>query len=131
MPTGQEYWGVVTTKEGAPGINGGLMKRNMPGQPFTNYIGVDSIDAMNQTIVANGGVVVLPKMEIGPGMGWISAFTDPEHNLLGLHQAPPGMAAPPKKAKRAAKRASPQRGAAKRGAAKRSARKKASKRKRK
>jgi predicted enzyme related to lactoylglutathione lyase len=91
MPPGDEYWGITAKKGAEPGINGGLMKRKMPGQPFTNYIGVKSIDAMHETVQANGGVVVLPKQEIGPNMGWISAFTDPEGNLIGLHQAPAAM----------------------------------------
>src|SRR5262245_52985208 len=43
MPPGHEYWGVETMKKGEPGINGGLMKRVNPGQPFTNYISVTSI----------------------------------------------------------------------------------------
>ena len=97
MPAGDEYFVVTTKKPGEPGIDGGLMKRKMPGQPFTNYISVTSIDAMNQTIQANGGTIVLPKQEIGQGMGWISAFTDPDNNLMGLHQmasAPPANAAP-------------------------------------
>jgi predicted enzyme related to lactoylglutathione lyase len=96
MPPGApEYFSVMTRKKGEPGIDGGLMKRNMPGQPFTNYISVKSIDAINQAVQANGGVVVLPKQEIPGGMGWIAAFKDPENNIIGLHQtAPP----PPKKA---------------------------------
>jgi predicted enzyme related to lactoylglutathione lyase len=105
MPSGQEYFGVTTKKDKEPGINGGLMKRNMPGQPFTNYVTVKSIDAMTQKVQANGGTVVLPKQEIGKGMGWISAFKDPENNIIGLHQMP---VAPPRKAataKKAAKKA--------------------------
>ncbi len=87
MPPGQEYFGVTTRKEGEPGINGGLMKRNMPGQPFTNYVTVKSIDAMTRIVEANGGTIVLPKQGIGEGMGWIAAFKDPENNIIGLHQA--------------------------------------------
>ena len=102
MPAGApEYYGVSTKKKGEPGIDGGLMKRNMPGQPFTNYITVKSIDAMNQAVQANGGIVVLPKQAIGQGMGWISVFKDPENNIIGLHEVPP---APPRKA--SAKKAS-------------------------
>jgi predicted enzyme related to lactoylglutathione lyase len=99
MPPGHEYFGVTTKKDEDPGINGGLMKRNMPGQPFTNYLSVKSIDAMNQRVQANGGTIVLPKQEIGPGMGWISAFKDTENNIIGLHQTPP---VPRKRAKKAA-----------------------------
>ena len=101
MPPGsQEYYSVLTRKKGAPGIDGGLMKRNMPGQPFTNYINVPSIDDMSQVVQANGGTIVLPKQEIGPNMGWISVFKDTENNMIGLHQAPP----PPPPKKRAAKK---------------------------
>ena len=104
MPAGDEYFGITTKKKGEPGIDGGLMKRKMPGQPFTNYIAVKSIDAMNQIVQANGGVVVLPKQEIGKGMGWISAFKDTENNLIGLHEMP--AVRPPKaSAKKAPKKA--------------------------
>ena len=104
MPPGQEYYGITTKKKGEPGIDGGLMQRKMPGQPFTNYITVTSIDAMNQSVQANGGSVVLPKQEIGKGMGWISAFKDPENNIIGLHEM---AATPPRRAsaKRASKKA--------------------------
>lgn len=92
MP-GDEYWIVRTTevdkkmmptKPGA--INGGMMKRKNPQQPFMNYISVQSIDEMCKTIKANGGMVVMPKQEIGQGMGWIAAFKDTEGNIMGLHQ---------------------------------------------
>ena len=93
LPNGEEYWGVRTTqvdkkmmpkKPGA--INGGLMKRKNPGQPFMNYVHVDSIDVMLKTVIKNGGKICLPKQEIGKGMGWIAAFQDTEGNLMGLHQ---------------------------------------------
>ena len=87
MPAGHEYYGVTAKKKGEPGIDGGMMKRNMPGQPFMNYITVKSIDAMHQVVQANGGTIAMPKQEIGVGMGWISAFKDPEGNMIGLHQA--------------------------------------------
>src|SRR5262245_22505301 len=102
MPAGEEYWGVTTMKPGEGGINGGLMARKMPGQPFTNYISVKSIDAMNGKVEANGGTIVMPKTEIAGGMGWISMFKDPENNMIGLHQAPP---MPPKPASKARKKA--------------------------
>ena len=90
MPPGsQEYFSVVTRKKNAPGIDGGMMKRAMPGQPFTNYISVPSIDDTNQVVQAHGGTIVMPKREIGPNMGWISMFKDTENNMIGLHQAPP------------------------------------------
>lgn len=99
MPGDEEYWGVRTvevdpktrmpTEPGA--INGGLMKKKNPGQPFMNYISIDSIDTMLKTVVKNGGKICLPKQEIAQGMGWIAAFQDTEGNLMGLHEAPKGM----------------------------------------
>ncbi len=114
MPPGKEYFGVTTRKKGEPGIDGGMMQRNMPGQPFTNYITVKSIDAMNRVIQANGGTIIMPKQEIGPGMGSISVFRDTENNMLGLAEMGPAAQgatkAParkaPKRAKKAAKKAS-------------------------
>lgn len=90
---GQEYF-MVMAKDGDTGINGGLMKRQMPGQPFTNYVTVDSIDRMLSAVQANGARVALPKQEIGQGMGWIAAFLDPENNLIGLHQVGPAAPRP-------------------------------------
>ncbi|MBS3136684.1 VOC family protein [Candidatus Woesearchaeota archaeon] len=75
---------MMPTKPGA--INGGMMKRKSPGQPFMNYISVESIDNILKEISSNGGKICLPKQEIGKGMGWIAAFQDTEGNLMGLHQ---------------------------------------------
>lgn len=87
MPAGgPEYWGVTTRKDGEDGINGGLMKRNMPGQPFANYVAVKSIDDFLGKIQASGGSVVMPRQEIAPGMGSIAVFKDTEGNMMGLYQ---------------------------------------------
>jgi uncharacterized protein len=85
-PGGPEYYGVTTRKEGEAGINGGLMKRNMPGQPFANYVAVKSIDDFLSKVTANGGSVILPRQEIAPGMGSIAVFKDTEENMMGLYQ---------------------------------------------
>ena len=87
MPSGgPEYFGVTTRKEGEAGINGGLMKRNMPGQPFANYVAVKSIDDFLAKVTANGGTVIMPRQEIAPGMGSIAVFKDTEENMMGLYQ---------------------------------------------
>ena len=114
MPAGGiEYYGVTTRNEGQPGINGGLMKRNMPGQPFANYVAVKSIDEFLAKVTASGGSVILPRQEIAPGMGSIAVFKDTEENMMGLYQpsaqemkkAPAKKKAPKaKKAKKAKKR---------------------------
>ncbi len=71
----------------AGGINGGIIKRQNPGQSFMNYISVDSIDEMSKTIVSNGGTIILPKQEIGKGVGSLAVFKDTEGNIMGLVQS--------------------------------------------
>ncbi len=101
MPPGKEYFGVTAHEKGGPGIDGGLMKRNMPGQPLTFYVSVPSIDEMIGSVQAHGAKIALPKQAIGPDMGWIAAFIDPENNVVGLHQAPPARVAAKKTTKAA------------------------------
>lgn len=87
-PMKMDYFFVETRKKGEEGINGGLMQRKMPDQPFMNYIAVKSVDAALEKVVRAGGTVCLPKVEIGHNMGWIAAFKDTEGNMMGFHQAP-------------------------------------------
>lgn len=68
-----EYWSVITTEVGdddqtpkEPGaINGGLVKRDMPNEPFINYITVGSIDKICNIIEKNGGTIIVPKKAMG------------------------------------------------------------------
>ena len=87
-PWKMNYFLVETKRKGEDGINGGLMQRKNPGQPFMNYISVKSIDDSLQKVQRAGGSVCMPKTEIGQGMGWIAAFQDTEGNLMGFHQTP-------------------------------------------
>ena len=105
-PFKMDYFFVETRKKGEEGINGGLMQRKMPGQPFMNYIAVKSIDASLRKVEAAGGSVCMPKTEIGTGMGWIAAFQDTEGNMMGFHQPPakPAAKAKPKATRKAAKK---------------------------
>ena len=90
---GDPYYGVCTVKSDEKGmpqvpgaINGGLMKRKHPQQPFMNYISVTDMSATLEKLKAHGATIVMPKTEIAQGMGWIAAFKDTENNLVGLHQ---------------------------------------------
>ena len=108
-PWKMQYYLVETRAEGEPGINGGLMLRKDPGQPFMNYLSVDSIDKSCNKVEKAGGTVILPKTEIGPGMGWIAAFKDTEGNIMGFHETapkPPAGKAVRKAVKKAAKKKS-------------------------
>jgi predicted enzyme related to lactoylglutathione lyase len=121
---GEDEYFMVMAKDGENGINGGLMKRKMPGQPFANYVTVDSIDQMLSAANASGARTALPKQEIGGGMGWIAAFLDPENNLIGLHQIGPNAQRPAAAKKAPVAKAAPAAPAAKRApVAKKSGRK--------
>jgi len=90
---GGDYWFVMTTEVGddeltpkEPGaINGGLVKRDKPNEPFLNYITVDSIDKICKIIEKNGGTIVVPKTKMGE-WGWWATFTDTEGNIFGLYE---------------------------------------------
>ena len=91
MPGGMEYWGIQTVPVDdkgmamRPGVNGGMMKRQMPEQKPVNYISVESVDEYSKKAVNLGGQIVVPKMEI-PGMGWWALALDPEGNQIGLFE---------------------------------------------
>jgi len=63
-----EYWTVITGDEKLPGINGGLMKKQNPGQPVANSIDVVNLDAT---------------------VGWLAYFKDPDGNIHGIYQDDP------------------------------------------
>jgi predicted enzyme related to lactoylglutathione lyase len=81
MP-GPEYWLCDTGTEG-PGINGAVMQRQHPQQPWTNYVDVPSVDAALDKATALGGKVALPKTAV-PGVGAFAAIIDPDENICGL-----------------------------------------------
>jgi predicted enzyme related to lactoylglutathione lyase len=79
---GPEYW-LCKTGDGSPGIDGAVMQRQNAGQPWMNYVEVESADASLATATKLGGQVALPKMAVGD-MGWVAAFIDPQGNICGL-----------------------------------------------
>jgi hypothetical protein len=82
-----DYW-LVETKDGDTGINGGLMPRRNPGQPFHELHPGRLHRRRYGKCRRRRRPVALPKTEIGPGWGFIAAFKDTEGNLLGFHQSP-------------------------------------------
>jgi len=79
-----EYWMVSTGAEGAPGINGGMMKRGNV-TTTTNTIGVDSVDASVAAVTKAGGKLIMAKTAI-PGVGYFAYCEDTEGNLFGVMQ---------------------------------------------
>ena len=81
-----DYW-MVKTGDG-PGIDGGLARRDHPGQSSTNVVSVPSVDEYAKAIVAAGGETTVPKMAV-PGVGWTAYFTDTEGTPFGIIQFDP------------------------------------------
>ena len=79
---GPEYW-LCETGSGGPGINGAVMKRQDPRQPWMNYVDVANIDAMLEQAINLGAKIALPRTSI-PGVGAFAAIIDPEGNICGL-----------------------------------------------
>ena len=89
---GMEYWLIDTGPKDQPGIDGGLVRRPVPGPAdspalgaFPCTVGVESLDETLATSGELGGVVALPKMAV-PGIGWLAYIKDPDGNTLGLLQ---------------------------------------------
>src|SRR5690349_15246882 len=87
---GMDYF-VIKAKDKDNGIDGGMMKRKMPNQPFLNYIHVKSIDATLKAATGSGAKIMMPKTSIGD-MGFIAVITDPEGNAIGIHSVTPAQA---------------------------------------
>lgn len=83
------YWLVSTGPKDQPGIDGGLMLREHPGQGTINTVQVESLDATAAAVEQHGGKVVVPKMAI-PGVGWFCYCNDTEGNTFGVMQPDPG-----------------------------------------
>lgn len=86
-----EYWLIITGPKEEPGINGGLLKRDMDletGSPsgFVCTVDVPSIDEYSETVKKSGGMIVMPKMEI-TGMGWLVYCKDTEGNIFGMMES--------------------------------------------
>ena len=81
---GMEYWTITTTDDkGNKALGGGMMKRQGPQQPITNYIDVKSIDEYCSKVQQLGGKVHVPKMPV-PGMGYLAVCLDTENNAFGI-----------------------------------------------
>jgi predicted enzyme related to lactoylglutathione lyase len=78
-PTGE------TGPDEAGFINGGMMRREGPGDGPIIVIDVDDIDASLATIEKLGGQTLLGRQAVGE-MGWAAYFKDVEGNSMGLWQ---------------------------------------------
>lgn len=92
IPEGPEYYmlyTVDTDEEGIPktpgAINGGMMKRQAPGETPVIVVKVPSLDKYLTKIEKGGGKIVLSKTQVGD-MGLYARVCDTEGNVIGLWQ---------------------------------------------
>ena len=86
----QEYW-LITTGEGEPGIDGGLMRRQGPSNGTVNTVDVPDLDVYVKRVESKGGKVVAPRMTV-PGVGYLAYCQDPAGNTFGILQSDPAAA---------------------------------------
>jgi len=84
-PGPMDYWMVTTGSAEAPGINGGMLRKQAPTTVTTNTIGVESVDRAVAAVQSAGGKLVVPKTPI-PTVGYFAYCEDPEGNLFGVMQ---------------------------------------------
>lgn len=80
----KDYWLISTGESAAPGINGGMFKREGPVN-YVNTIDVPDVDDFVKKIEEHGGKVAMPKTAI-PGVGYLVYCHDTENNLFGVLQ---------------------------------------------
>ncbi|MDP4114893.1 MAG: VOC family protein [Bacteroidota bacterium] len=81
------YW-LVSTGEGSPGINGGIIEKTEQLPSVINTIDVENLDSTIEKIVAAGGSIHFPKMVI-PSVGYMAYCKDTEGNVFGVMQEDP------------------------------------------
>lgn len=79
-----EYCLITTTdKKDQKGIQGGLMRRQRPGQPIINFIDVPSVEEYSDKVVRLGGKVVIPRRLV-PDRGYFALCLDTENNRFAI-----------------------------------------------
>jgi len=66
---------------------GGIGQQPDPGAPpsWLTYFFVKSVDASAKQVESLGGKIMMPPMDIGPGMGRIAVVSDPQGAVFGLY----------------------------------------------
>jgi predicted enzyme related to lactoylglutathione lyase len=88
-----DYWLISTGAADAPGINGGLVRRQ--GAPpaamqavcsYVCTVDVTSAESSLARAIELGGEVAVPIMPV-PGIGWLCYAKDTDGNIFGLMQS--------------------------------------------
>lgn len=85
-PNGREKnWKIVTSQGHDSGIDGGLTRREYPGQPIGVGIEVDAVDGFIAKIAEHGGKIVLGRTAL-PNVCWFAVCQDPEENTFIIYE---------------------------------------------
>ncbi len=88
-PTRREtYWRVQTGTGEATGIDGGLTRREYPGQPISVGVEVSSLDSSIEAVQRCGGKILVGKVAV-PGVAWLAVCQDSEGNSFTIFQPDP------------------------------------------
>jgi hypothetical protein len=95
---GMDYWLIETGPQEEPGIDGGLVRRPVPGPADSPALGAYpcsvNVESLDDTLALAGDLgaqEALPKMPV-TGVGWLAYIKDPDGNVLGLLQMDPDAA---------------------------------------
>ena len=86
-----DYWVVKTGESDQPGIDGGLLRRDIHFEgvgitAFVCTIAVADLDVFLMKVNTSGGQLAVARMPIA-GIGWLAYCKDTEGNLFGMMQA--------------------------------------------
>jgi uncharacterized protein len=79
-----EYWMIATGPQGKS-VGGGMYKKTSARDPPRNFIQVEKIDSVIAAFKKAGGKEMMGKQEV-PNVGFTFIGTDPEGNVIGLHE---------------------------------------------
>ena len=76
------YWHIDTGGADAS-PDGGMMERQSPQQPITNYVMVPSVEQAAAKVVKLGGKIIMQKSAV-PHMGYFAVCQDTENNVFAV-----------------------------------------------
>jgi predicted enzyme related to lactoylglutathione lyase len=71
------------------GINGGLTRREYPGQQISVGIEVPAVDVCTDLVEKRGGKTLVGKVAL-PGLAWFAVCQDTEGNTFAIFTPDPG-----------------------------------------
>lgn len=89
-----DYWVLKTGESNQPGIDGGLLRRDVAFEgvgitAFVCTIAVPDLEVYLMKVTTSGGQLAIPRMAVA-GIGWLAYCKDTEGNTFGMMQADAG-----------------------------------------